>query len=75
LGVSLTILSFQFEESITSTVVADPSPVMSSATTTTTDSNPAFVLRAVKDVAFETRPVPTLRDAHEVRVHVAQTGS
>ena len=47
---------------------------MSSATTTTTDSNPAFVLRAVKDVAFENRPVPSLRDEHEVRVHIAQTG-
>jgi D-xylulose reductase len=36
--------------------------------------NPAFVLRAVKDVAFEDREVPKLRDQHEVRVHVAQTG-
>jgi len=36
--------------------------------------NPAFVLRAIKDVAFEDRPVPKLRDAHDVRVHVGQTG-
>jgi D-xylulose reductase len=36
--------------------------------------NPAFVLRAVQDVAFEDREVPKLRDQHEVRVHVAQTG-
>lgn len=38
------------------------------------EKNPAFVLRAVKDVAFEDRPVPKLRDEYEVRVHVAQTG-
>jgi D-xylulose reductase len=36
--------------------------------------NPAFVLRAVKDVALESRPVPKLRDPHDVRVHIAQTG-
>lgn len=36
--------------------------------------NPSFVLRAIKDVAFEDRPVPQLRDAHDVRVHVGQTG-
>ncbi|KAI4678982.1 uncharacterized protein J4E88_006272 [Alternaria novae-zelandiae] len=41
---------------------------------TTTEKNPAFVLRAIKDVAFEDREVPKLRDEHEVRVHVAQTG-
>jgi D-xylulose reductase len=41
---------------------------------TTTEVNRSFVLRAVKDVAFEDRPVPKLRDEHEVRVHVAQTG-
>ncbi|KAK7184490.1 hypothetical protein DPSP01_012643 [Paraphaeosphaeria sporulosa] len=41
---------------------------------TTTEINRSFVLRAVKDVAFEDRPVPKLRDEHEVRVHVAQTG-
>ncbi|KNG45437.1 d-xylulose reductase a protein [Stemphylium lycopersici] len=45
---------------------------MSSATIT--EKNPAFVLRAIKDVAFENREVPQLRDQHEVRVHVAQTG-
>lgn len=42
--------------------------------TTATETNRSFVLRAVKDVAFEDRPVPKLRDEHEVRVHVAQTG-
>ncbi|ORY08477.1 putative alcohol dehydrogenase [Clohesyomyces aquaticus] len=44
------------------------------STATTTETNLAFVLRAIKDVAFEDRPVPRLRDEHEVRVHVAQTG-
>ncbi|RMY67774.1 hypothetical protein D0863_07576 [Hortaea werneckii] len=38
------------------------------------DMNPSFVLRAVQDVAFEDRPVPKLRDAYDVRVHVGQTG-
>jgi len=28
----------------------------------------------VKEVSFEDRPIPKLRDEHEVRVHVAQTG-
>ncbi|KAL5455178.1 hypothetical protein PMIN06_004603 [Paraphaeosphaeria minitans] len=41
---------------------------------TTKKGNRSFALRAVKDVAFEDRPVPKLRDEHEVRVHVAQTG-
>ncbi|KAM0547495.1 hypothetical protein ACHAPJ_010368 [Fusarium lateritium] len=36
--------------------------------------NLSFVLRAVKDVAFEDRPKPKLRDEHDVLVHVAQTG-
>lgn len=36
--------------------------------------NPSFVLRAVRDVAFEDRPVPSLRGPKDVRVHVAQTG-
>lgn len=31
-------------------------------------------MRAVQDVAFEDREIPKLRDEHEVRVHVAQTG-
>ncbi|KAF2451069.1 putative alcohol dehydrogenase [Karstenula rhodostoma CBS 690.94] len=43
-------------------------------TSTTTEINRSFVLRTVKNVAFEDRPVPKLRDEHEVRVHVAQTG-
>ncbi|KAI6846324.1 GroES-like protein [Hortaea werneckii] len=38
------------------------------------DMNPSFVLRAVQDVAFEDRPVPKLRDAYDVLVHVGQTG-
>ncbi|KAK5678291.1 hypothetical protein LTS10_009463 [Elasticomyces elasticus] len=38
------------------------------------DSNPSFVLRAIKDVAFEDRAVPKLRDEHDVRIHIAQTG-
>ncbi|KAJ8126089.1 hypothetical protein O1611_g7547 [Lasiodiplodia mahajangana] len=36
--------------------------------------NPSFVLRAVKDVAFEDRPKPKLKDQHDVIVHVSQTG-
>ncbi|VUC30960.1 unnamed protein product [Clonostachys rosea] len=36
--------------------------------------NLSFVLRAVKDVAFEDRPKPKLRDQHDVIVHVSQTG-
>ena len=36
--------------------------------------NPSFVLRAVRDVAFEDRPVPSLRGPKDVRVHIAQTG-
>ena len=31
-------------------------------------------MRAVKDVAFEDRPVPSLRGPKDVRVHIAQTG-
>ncbi|KAM3418780.1 hypothetical protein BST61_g4750 [Cercospora zeina] len=42
--------------------------------TTQAETNPSFVLRAVKDVAFEDRPVPQLRGAHDVRIHVHQTG-
>lgn len=36
--------------------------------------SPSFVLRAVKDVAFEDRPRPKLTGEHDVLVHVAQTG-
>lgn len=32
------------------------------------------MLRAIGDADFEKRPVPKLRDAWDVRVHVAQTG-
>lgn len=38
------------------------------------DRNPAFVLRKVKDLAFEDRPVPKLRNSRDVRVHIEQTG-
>lgn len=41
---------------------------------TTQETNPSFVLRAVKDVIFEDRPVPSLKDPWDVRVQVAQTG-
>ncbi|KAJ3939119.1 uncharacterized protein N0V96_010556 [Colletotrichum fioriniae] len=36
--------------------------------------NPAFVLHSVKNVSFENRKVPALRDEHDVRVHIEQTG-
>ncbi|BCS27870.1 NAD(P)-dependent alcohol dehydrogenase [Aspergillus puulaauensis] len=39
-----------------------------------TETNPSFVLRAVKDVAFEDRAVPPLKDPWDVRVQIAQTG-
>ncbi|KAL4819735.1 chaperonin 10-like protein [Aspergillus spinulosporus] len=38
------------------------------------ETNPSFVLRAVKDVAFEDRAIPPLKDPWDVRVQVAQTG-
>ncbi|KAL4866025.1 hypothetical protein BDV12DRAFT_210752 [Aspergillus spectabilis] len=38
------------------------------------ETNPSFVLRAVKDVAFEDRSIPPLKDPWDVRVQVAQTG-
>lgn len=38
------------------------------------DRNPSFVLQDVKKVSFEDRPVPTIRDSWDVRVHVSQTG-
>ena len=38
------------------------------------ETNRSFVLRAVKDVVLEDRPVPVLKDPWDVRVHVAQTG-
>lgn len=41
----------------------------------TFETNPSFVLRAVNDVVFEDRPIPSLRDpAHDIRVQIAQTG-
>ncbi|KPM37961.1 putative D-xylulose reductase A [Neonectria ditissima] len=36
--------------------------------------NPAFVLHSIQNVSFEDRPVVPLKDAHDVRVHVQQTG-
>jgi len=36
--------------------------------------NRSFVLNSVQKVSFEDRPVPALRDEHEVRVHISQTG-
>ncbi|KAJ5303673.1 GroES-like protein [Penicillium atrosanguineum] len=38
------------------------------------ETNRSFVLRAVKDVVCEDRPVSVLKDPWDVRVHVAQTG-
>ncbi|PYH89647.1 GroES-like protein [Aspergillus ellipticus CBS 707.79] len=38
------------------------------------ETNRSFVLRAVKDVIFEDRPIPALSDPWDVRVHVSQTG-
>ncbi|KAL5356305.1 hypothetical protein BJX96DRAFT_171488 [Aspergillus floccosus] len=39
-----------------------------------TNTNPSFVLQAVKDVSFEERPVPALKDPWDVRVRIAETG-
>ncbi|KAL2683421.1 hypothetical protein Neosp_007891 [[Neocosmospora] mangrovei] len=36
--------------------------------------NHAFVLQAIKNVKFEERTLPKLRDEHDVRVHIEQTG-
>ncbi|KAI0593147.1 GroES-like protein [Biscogniauxia sp. FL1348] len=38
------------------------------------NTNLSFVLRAVHDTAFEERPVPRLRNEHDVRVRIMQTG-
>lgn len=38
------------------------------------ERNPSFVLRAVKDVVLEDRDIPTLKDPWDVRVQIAQTG-
>ncbi|KAL4953258.1 hypothetical protein BDW69DRAFT_200269 [Aspergillus filifer] len=38
------------------------------------ETNPSFVLRAIKDVTFEDRPIPKLQDPYDVRVQIAQTG-
>lgn len=36
--------------------------------------NPSFVLKDIKEVAIEDRPIPKLEDGHDVLVHVSQTG-
>lgn len=36
--------------------------------------NRSFVLNSIQNVSFEDRPVPALRNDHEVRIHIAQTG-
>jgi D-xylulose reductase len=38
------------------------------------DSNPSFVLRALKDVAIEEIPKPQIKNPHDVIIHIAQTG-
>lgn len=38
------------------------------------ENNRAFVLQSIKNVSFEDRPVPQLRDEHDVRVYIEQTG-
>ncbi|KAG9233830.1 chaperonin 10-like protein [Amylocarpus encephaloides] len=41
---------------------------------TITEINPVFVLHSIKNVSIENREVPKLRDQHDVRVHIEQTG-
>lgn len=36
--------------------------------------NPSFVLKEVKKVVIEDRPIPKLTGDHDVLVHVSQTG-
>ena len=36
--------------------------------------NPAFTLKALKTLTFESRPVPPLQTPHDVRIHVEKTG-
>ncbi|KAH0601447.1 hypothetical protein MHUMG1_00322 [Metarhizium humberi] len=38
------------------------------------DTNPAFVLQSIRNVSFEHRPVPSLRDEYDVRVRIERTG-
>lgn len=47
---------------------------MSSEEANGTFENPAFVLQSIKNVSFENREVPKLRDEYDVRVHIEQTG-
>ena len=41
---------------------------------TAQETNPSFVLRSVKNVIFEDRAIPSLKDPWDVRVQIAQTG-
>lgn len=36
--------------------------------------NPSFILKDIRKVAIEDRPIPQLKDGHDVLVHVSQTG-
>jgi D-xylulose reductase len=38
------------------------------------EKNPAFVLKKVKDVSIEDRPLPKLQSPYDVKVHVKATG-
>lgn len=40
----------------------------------TLGQNPSFVLKDIKQVVIEDRPIPQLEDGHDVLVHVSQTG-
>lgn len=40
----------------------------------TASQNPSFVLRAIKDVALEDIPKPTITNPYDVIIHVGQTG-
>lgn len=37
-------------------------------------TNPSLVLRAIKDIALDSVPVPEISDPHDVIVHIGQTG-
>jgi D-xylulose reductase len=38
------------------------------------ESNPSFMLRALKDVAIESIPNPHIKNPYDVTVRIAQTG-
>ncbi|KAL4987927.1 hypothetical protein BDW68DRAFT_197125 [Aspergillus falconensis] len=52
----------------------DRNDVINGALVNGKETNPSFVLRAVKDVAFEDRAISPLKDPWDVRVQIAQTG-